>query len=80
MRQALLANYTVESLCHMKVEVPDFDFSKFTPFVHENNIMDLVSALESAIYHIERNGNSKVVLSDLALQLTRLIHKKPSVV
>ncbi len=79
-RQALLANYTVDSLCHMKVEVPNFDFSKFTPFVHENNILELVSALESAIYHVERNGNSKVILSDLALQLTRLIHKKPSVV
>lgn len=75
-RQALMANYQIDALCFMKVEVPDFDFNKFVPFVHENNIEEIVSALETAIYHIERNGNSKVVLSDLALILTRLIHRK----
>lgn len=80
MRQALLANYGIDELCHMKVEVDDFDFKKFVPYVHENNIELIVEALEEAVYHIERNGNSKVVLSDLALQLTRYIHKKPTAV
>jgi DNA polymerase-3 subunit delta' len=28
------------------------------------------------MYHIERNGNAKIILTDLSIQLTRLIHKK----
>ena len=33
--------------------------------------------LQDAIYHIERNGNSKIILTDLSIKLTRLLHKKP---
>jgi DNA polymerase-3 subunit delta' len=32
--------------------------------------------LEDAIYHIERNGNSNIILTDLSIKLTRLLHKK----
>ena len=78
MRQALLANYGVHELCYMTVAVEGFDFQKFVPYVHENNIELIVDALEKAIYHIERNGNSKIVLTDMALELTRYIHKKPT--
>jgi DNA polymerase III subunit delta' len=28
------------------------------------------------MYHIERNGNAKIILTDLSIKLTRLIHKK----
>jgi len=27
------------------------------------------------MYHIERNGNAKIILTDLSIKLTRLIHK-----
>lgn len=77
-RQALMANYGVHELCFMKVELDDFNFDNFVPYVHENNIELIVEALEKAIYHIERNGNSKIVLTDMALDLTRYIHKKPT--
>ena len=33
-------------------------------------------ALEDAIYHIERNGNAKIILLDLSMQLTRYLHQK----
>jgi DNA polymerase-3 subunit delta' len=62
----------------MKVEVDGFDFDKFAVYVHENNIELIVEALEKAMYHIERNGNSKIILTDMALELTRYIHKKPT--
>jgi hypothetical protein len=26
-------------------------------------------------YHVERNGNAKIILTDLSIKLTRLIHK-----
>ncbi len=78
MRQALMANYGIDKLCFMKVDVDGFDFEKFAVYVHENNIEFIVEALEKAMYHIERNGNSKIILTDMALELTRYIHKKPT--
>ena len=76
MRQALLINYNAEELAYMKIHVDGFQLEKFAPFVHENNILPIVEELESAIFHIERNGNSKVILTDLSIKLTRLLHKK----
>ena len=28
------------------------------------------------MYHIERNGNAKIILLDLSMKLTRFLHKK----
>jgi len=79
MRQAMLVNFNIKDLAFMKIHVDGFDLEKFAPFVHENNILSIVEELESAIYHIERNGNSKIILTDLAIKLTRLLHRKASV-
>jgi DNA polymerase-3 subunit delta' len=76
MRQAMLLNYGANELAYMKIHVDGFQLDKFATFVHENNIMQLTEELESAIYHIERNGNSKIILTDLSIKLTRLLHKK----
>ena len=32
--------------------------------------------LNDAMYHIERNGNPKIILLDLSMKLTRFLHKK----
>ncbi len=74
-RQAMLVNYKADSLAYMKIHVDGFQFDKFSEFVHENNILGIVEELETAIYHVERNGNSKVILTDLSIKLTRLLHK-----
>ena len=50
--------------------------AKFAPFVNGNNINEIFQELSDAIYHIERNGNAKIILTDLSIKLTRLIHKK----
>lgn len=75
-RQALLLNYQTSELVYMKPNVENFKLENFAPFVNENNIMEIFEELESAIYHIERNGNAKVIFTDLSIKLTRLIHKK----
>ncbi len=75
-RQALLKNYAAESLIYFEPGDPSFELNKFAPFVHQNNIYDIINALEDAAYHIERNGNAKIIFSDLSLKLTRLIHAK----
>ncbi len=75
-RQALLKNYKADSLVYFETKDTKFTIHKFAPFVHQNNIFEITSALENASYHIERNGNSKIIFTDLSIQLTRLIHKK----
>lgn len=77
MRQAVLQNYKAQSLVHLEPATKGFELEKFAPFVHGNNILEITKELESAIYHIERNGNSKMILTDLSINLTRLLHKKP---
>ena len=75
-RQALLLNYQTTSLVYMEPKVEKFKLENFAPFVNGNNINDIFKELSDAIYHIERNGNAKIVLTDLSIKLTRLIHKK----
>ncbi len=78
MRQAMLINFNVKQLAYMRIHVDGFQLDKFAPFIHENNVLKIVKELEDAMYHIERNGNSKIILTDLSIKLTRLLHKKES--
>ncbi len=75
-RQALLHNYTATDLVFFESHTKGFFLEKFAPFVHGNNILDISKELQDAIYHIERNGNAKIVLTDLSIKLTRLLHRK----
>jgi DNA polymerase-3 subunit delta' len=74
-RQALLMNYKSDQLVFMETR-SGFDLSKFAPFVHSENILDIEKELNTAMYHIERNGNAKIILLDLSMKLTRFLHKK----
>ncbi|MGJ5643019.1 DNA polymerase III subunit delta' [Formosa sp. S-31] len=76
-RQALLLNYGATDLVYLEPKT-GFKLEKFAPFVHNGNILDIYDALQDAIYHIERNGNSKIILTDLSIKLTRLLHAKQS--
>lgn len=75
-RQALLLNYQATSLVYMEPKIEKFKLENFAPFVNGNNINDIFKELSDAVYHIERNGNAKIILTDLSIKLTRLIHKK----
>lgn len=75
-RQAMLMNYSANELVFMEIKSEGFKLEKFAPFVHENNVLEISNELQDAIYHIERNGNSKIILTDLSIKLTRLLHKK----
>ncbi|GGK30543.1 DNA polymerase III subunit delta' [Yeosuana aromativorans] len=75
-RQALLLNYKASGLVYLQPKTESFKLEKFAPFVHNANIIEINEELENAVYHIERNGNSKIILTDLSIKLTRLLHKK----
>lgn len=78
-RQALLKNYQADGIVFFEAKDKSFSLPKFSPFVHQNNIFEITSALEDASYHIERNGNGKIIFTDLSIKLTRLIHTKETV-
>ena len=73
-RQAMLKNYKADSLLFFDAPNTKFSIEKFAPFVHQNNIFEISEALETASYHIERNGNAKIIFTDLSIKLTRLLH------
>lgn len=58
------------------MNAPEAGFSvKFSPFVNERNVFDLMEELAKAELHITQNVNAKMVFFDLALQLTVLIKR-----
>lgn len=75
-RQALLLNYQTTALVYVEPKIENFKLENFAPFVNHSNIEAIFTALSDAIYHIERNGNAKLILTDLSIKLTRLIHSK----
>ncbi len=76
-RQALLLNYNSPELVYSEFQDESFKLEKFAPFVHGKNIIQIKNELEDAIFHIERNGNAKIIFTDLSIKLTRLLHTKP---
>ena len=74
----MLFNYNATELVYIETKTKNFKLENFAPFVNEANILDISNELQDAIYHIERNGNSKIILTDLSIKLTRLLHKKAS--
>lgn len=75
-RQTLLLNYQTTALVYMEPQTEKFKLENFAPFVNGTNIDEIFKELSDAVYHIERNGNAKIILTDLSIKLTRLIHKK----
>ena len=75
-RQALLLNYKSPELVFLETQTPKFNLQNFAPFVHSENILAIEKELNDALYHIERNGNPKIILLDLSMKLTRFLHKK----
>lgn len=73
-RQALLLNYGMKDLVYIQFHTENFELAKFAPFVHGNNIQEIYQQFEEANANIERNGNAKIIFTDLSIKLTHLIH------
>ena len=46
---------------------------KFHPYINQRNVYPLTEELNQAFYHIEANGNARIIFLDLALKVVRLI-------
>ncbi len=54
----------------------ELDFAvKISPYINEANQVEMYSALNTAIYHIERNAHAGILFSDLSFTIVDLILK-----
>ena len=74
-RQALLVSYQAGSLVHFQSQT-GFNLEKFAPFVHSGNAQEMIALLEETSYAIDRNANGKILFSDFALRMTRILNRK----
>ena len=72
-RQAFLKNVGLNQYVTFETS-SNFNFEGFSNYITEKNI-ELINVLfEESHYNIKRNANSKMVLTNLAFDLTKLIH------
>ncbi|QDP86598.1 DNA polymerase III subunit [Chryseobacterium sp. SNU WT5] len=74
-RLALLQNYGNQSLVYKKIESNGFKWASFAKFIHGANIEAILEEISNANYHLERNGNTKIIWTDLGIKLSRYLHK-----
>lgn len=48
---------------------------KLKPFVNRNNISEFNELMNTAIYHIERNANPKILFLDISLKMAKLLKR-----
>lgn len=73
-RQSFLKNINATGLVNFEAKT-DFNFDSFSKYVTKNNIEELCDQFEAAHYQTTRNGNSNMIMTGLALGLTKSIHK-----
>ncbi len=71
-RENFILNQKQNDIAYLYKQEKDFSM-KFHAFIHERNIAGLTKEFNEAHYHIERNGNAKIILFDLALKLIILL-------
>jgi DNA polymerase-3 subunit delta' len=69
-------NFTMNITGQTTVYLNDIEMNfskKFYPFINEANIYQINEELNKAVYHIEANGNAKIIFLDIALKMVKLI-------
>ncbi|WP_294308428.1 DNA polymerase III subunit delta' [uncultured Chryseobacterium sp.] len=74
-RLALLQNYQSEVLVYKKIDANGFNWTGFSKFISGANIESILEEISTADLHLTRNGNPKIVWTDLGIKLSRYIHK-----
>ena len=73
-RENLMYRFQSPELNYMNLDEASFSV-KFSPFVNERNVIDLMEELAKAERHITQNVNAKMVFFDLSLRITVLIKR-----
>lgn len=73
-RENFMYRFQAPELNYMNLDEASFAV-KFSPFVNERNVIDLMEELAKAERHISQNVNAKMVFFDLSLRITVLIKR-----
>jgi DNA polymerase-3 subunit delta' len=74
-RLALLQNYQSGELVYKKINTNGFNWAGFSKFISGANIESILEEISTADLHLTRNGNPRIVWTDLGIKLSRYIHK-----
>ncbi|MEN6455042.1 MAG: DNA polymerase III subunit delta [Prolixibacteraceae bacterium] len=73
-RENFIFNLKRPELVFMDEQEASFS-SRFSPFINERNIISIAEELEKAHLHISMNGNPRIIFTDMALKIVKLIRK-----
>lgn len=73
-RENYIYNYNHKELNYMTKDEADFA-ANFARFINPQNADSILQIFNDAYYHIERNANSKIVLTDSAFKIMKVIRK-----
>ena len=71
LRESLFLKRGVDSLSRLKGDQLEWTKNRFAPNINEDGVIRIVSFINDAHYHIERNANPKIILYDLSLQISK---------
>lgn len=74
-RNCLMLNYASEDLVMESEKGKGFLF-KFSPFIHSENILQLIDEMEQLIVCVQRNVYSKMAFMDCSLKVCKLLRVK----
>ena len=74
LRENFIYNLKNKNISFMNDQEEDFS-KRFSPFINERNIIELTEVFETAFNHIGSNGNPRIIFTDVAFKITKLIRK-----
>ena len=74
LRENFIYNLKNRELVFMSESEEDFS-KRFSPFINERNIVELTEVFETGFAHISSNGNPKIIFTDIAFKVVKLIRK-----
>ena len=74
LRENFVYNLKNSNLTFMSDQEEEFS-KRFSPFINERNIIELTEVFETAFAHVGMNGNPRIIFTDVAFKITKLIRK-----
>lgn len=71
-RENFIRNFGLDKLNYMTEREKDFSI-RFSPYIHEGNVIPLADEFERAYNDISRNGNAKIVFTDICIKVMQNI-------
>ena len=71
-RENFMMNIQEEDLLYLTPEEENFSV-RFSPFINDNNVLQLSEEFSLAHSHLEQNGNARIILMDLCLKVIMLL-------